>query len=167
MLGSLSPPARALFMASRRFSRLQMPRPRVFAGVELRPNEFFLLLTLHRAGEEGGLRASDLASMLGVTAGNVTQLVAGLEERGLVRRETDPGDRRVVRVRIAEGGFAVMGAAREAFEGVYADLVGELGAEDCERLVALLDRASDSLERRLGVEAPHAGTFCPGILPGR
>jgi DNA-binding MarR family transcriptional regulator len=161
MLESLSPPVRQLLLASRRFNRLQMPGSGLFGHSDLRPGEFFLLMSLRRAGQEEGLRASDLASRLGVTAGNVTQIVAALEERGLVERRPDAADRRVVRVRVTDSGSALMAETREAFERAYARLVEELGEEDCLRLASLLDRASDCLEAQAGPASSTLGADCP------
>lgn len=68
--------------------------------------------------------ARDLATSLEIGRSTATELVDRLEERGLVRRENDPGDRRVRRVVLTRDGEATMkrvssvahGDARELFE---------------------------------------------------
>lgn len=55
-------------------------------------------------GHHGTLTMSRLAELLDVSLSNATGLVDRLEERGWVERERDREDRRVVIVRLAEGG---------------------------------------------------------------
>lgn len=49
------------------------------------------------------LRSGDLAAPLDVTAGNITGILDRLEKRGLIHRERDSADRRVVLVRLLPG----------------------------------------------------------------
>ena len=65
------------------------------------------LLTLFT---DGTLRTSDLASVLGVSLPSVTGIVDRLEEKGLVTRESDPQDRRVVLCKLSEVGRHLMGS---------------------------------------------------------
>lgn len=55
-------------------------------------------------GHHGTLTMSRLAELLDVSLSNATGLVDRMEERGWVGRERDREDRRVVIVRLAEGG---------------------------------------------------------------
>jgi DNA-binding MarR family transcriptional regulator len=52
----------------------------------------------------GSLTMSHLAELLDVSLSNATGIVDRMEERGYVERERDREDRRVVTVRLAEGG---------------------------------------------------------------
>jgi DNA-binding MarR family transcriptional regulator len=52
----------------------------------------------------GTLTMSRLAELLDISLSNATGLIDRLEERGFVERERDRDDRRVVTVRLAEGG---------------------------------------------------------------
>ncbi|MEM9456997.1 MAG: MarR family transcriptional regulator [Myxococcota bacterium] len=63
--------------------RVQRDAEAVFSGRELSVAQFFILSTLARAG---ALMQADIASLLGVTAANVSQLVAKLVSAKLVRR---------------------------------------------------------------------------------
>jgi DNA-binding MarR family transcriptional regulator len=58
-----------------------------------------LLESLHC---EGAQKMSDLAEALGVTPRNITALVDGLEEEGIVRRVAHPSDRRVTLIELTE-----------------------------------------------------------------
>jgi DNA-binding MarR family transcriptional regulator len=50
---------------------------------------------------------SELGSMLGLAKSSLTGLVDRTAQRGLVRREPDPGDRRAIRVVLTEEGSAL------------------------------------------------------------
>ena len=58
-----------------------------------------LLESLHC---EGPQRMSDLADALGVTPRNITALVDGLEEEGMVRRVAHPTDRRATLIELTD-----------------------------------------------------------------
>ena len=76
----------------------------------------------------------------------MTRVVAALEAAGLVQREIDPDDRRIVRIRATSRGARVMQDGRERR---VAELAREL-AELPERDVATLAKALDVLERVVG-----------------
>lgn len=166
MRKELDPRARALMVASRRFNRLLMPRSERVVALDLRPGEVFLLMNLRKAGREPGLQPSELAARLEVTAGHITQLITSLEGAGLVMRSRDPEDRRAVRVGLTDEGRKVMDSIRETWAEAFAGLIDELGAEDCDRLISLLDKASDYFCRRGGGRTPACkpgfeGRDCP------
>jgi DNA-binding MarR family transcriptional regulator len=56
---------------------------------------------------EDGITSADLASRTGVSAPAVTKVVSGLERSGLVRRERDASDARLVRVWLTDAGRAL------------------------------------------------------------
>jgi DNA-binding MarR family transcriptional regulator len=56
---------------------------------------------------EDGVTSADLAARTGVSAPAVTKVVSGLERAGLVHRERDSSDARLVRVRLTETGRAL------------------------------------------------------------
>lgn len=94
------------------------------------------LATLERGGPA---RLTALAAREGVTQPAMTQLVSRLQEAGLVRREPDPDDGRVVRVVITDEGRAVLAARR---------------AERTQRLALLLARVSPEHRATLAAAIP-------------
>lgn len=78
----------------------------VFSGNQVPFSQASLLTQLHEQGSPQ--RMSALAQRNEVAPRTVTTLVDGLERRGLVRRTSDPEDRRAVLVEIAEKGAALM-----------------------------------------------------------
>src|SRR6201985_966681 len=67
------------------------------------------LATLERSGPR---RLSGLAVQEGVTQPAMTQLIARLQDSGLVRREADPADGRVVQVRLTDLGRDLLARRR-------------------------------------------------------
>ncbi len=70
----------------------------------LHPGQEFYLAQLWR---EDGVTSTDLAVRTGVSAPAVTKVVGGLERAGLVHRERDDADARLVRVWLTDEGRAL------------------------------------------------------------
>src|SRR3712207_9039812 len=64
--------------------------------------------------EREGVRLSDLAEALHIAPRSATEVADGLQERGLVERTADPGDRRAVMLGPTGGGRAVPGEVGRA-----------------------------------------------------
>ena len=64
-----------------------------------------------------------------------------LEAQGLVERNVDTEDKRVVRVRITEKGERILAKAASAFYDLFGGLVEYLGEENTNLLAELLSRA--------------------------
>ena len=112
---------------------LEPPR---YAGTGLSPSEVTALAEL--AGLDG-LSQRELGERLGLDKSTVSRLAAGLEGRGWLVRERDPGNRRFYRLRLTARG-------RELARRVVADL------HDHRRglLAALTDEERAALARGLG-----------------
>ena len=94
------------------------------------------LATLERSGPR---RLTALAVQGGVTQPAMTQLIARLEDTGLVRREADPADGRVVQVRLTDQGRDTLARRR---------------AVRAERLAVILNRISPQDRAALGAALP-------------
>ena len=72
---------------------------------------------------KGAQTPSQLATALKVTSGRISTLLAALEKKGLIEREVDPNDRRIVHVNLTEqeGQAAARGYARRRLLGLFAD----------------------------------------------
>jgi DNA-binding MarR family transcriptional regulator len=71
---------------------------------------------------------NELAAVVGVDTGALSRMVERLSQKGLVVRETDPANRRAVRLRLTDGGRALVPVLAEeadrndeAFFGVVGD----------------------------------------------
>ena len=94
------------------------------------------LATLERSGPR---RLTALAVQEGVTQPAMTQLIGRLQDAGLVRREADPADGRVVQVGLTDRGR---------------DLLARRRAVRAERLAAILDQISPEHKAALAAALP-------------
>lgn len=96
------------------------------------------LLRALSGAPEGGLRPTELAGMLELTASGVTRAVLPLEKRGIVRRHPDPGDARASRVVLTAAGRTLAAdASATAAEGA-ARLMRRLSLGQTRQLERLL-----------------------------
>lgn len=119
--------------------QVQRAADAALAGSGVTPAQFFILATLKRCGEA---RQSELALALGVTAGNVSQLVVKLEEARLVRR-ADRGKAKIVTL-TAKGDTLVTRLAPE-HDAFLEARFAPLESPDRKALLALLERLLDSV----------------------
>lgn len=113
-------------------------------GLGLTPSAARALSVIVRSPEP--LRMMDLANRLGIVARSATSLVDVLESAGLVRRETDPENRRAFRLVLTEQGERARSAVSAARRNAATAAFGELDESDRMVIGRELDRAT----RRLG-----------------
>ena len=104
----------------------------------------YQLLTLVRTGGE---RSARLADKLAVRKPTVTAAADALVAAGLLEREAESGDRRVVRLTITDAGSAAADRAEDELAGIMGPLFAESG--DPGALFDLLDAVDAALDRRL------------------
>ena len=90
-----------------------------------------------------GMSLAELAAAEQVSAPTMTRLVDGLVRRGLVTRETEPGDRRRVRIAATGEGVRLLEEGRARRVRALSERLGRLA--DSERRA--LERAAELLER--------------------
>ena len=93
------------------------------------------LATLERSGPS---RLTSLAAGEGVTQPAMTQLIARLQESGLVSRTTDPADGRVVQVRLTDEGRATLARRRAVRAERLAEVLARLSPAEQAALAAAL-----------------------------
>ena len=104
------------------------------------------LLYLEAAGADGA-RVSDVAADQGLAVSTMTRNLALLERKGWLARESDPRDRRIVRVRLTSTGQQVSRHLGRATQNRFAMAFRSFHPTDrVERAVAL-DRVATALER--------------------
>jgi DNA-binding MarR family transcriptional regulator len=113
------------------------------------------LATLERSGSS---RLTWLAVREGVTQPAMTQLIARLEDAGLVDRAADPADGRVVQVRITADGKAMLAGRRAVRAQRVAGLLDRLSPDERAALAAALP-AMDALANAERGEPVAAGAL--------
>jgi DNA-binding MarR family transcriptional regulator len=123
-------PMEVLSRVDRLARHVDRARAAAFSRHDLEGWEFDVLAALRRSGEPYRASPGALVRATGVTSGTMTNRVDRLAARGLVRRASDPDDRRSVRVELTPTGRATV-------DGALVDLL------EAERaLLAGLDRAA-------------------------
>ncbi len=130
----------------RTYYRYQEQLTEVFASFDLTMSGFSILAALRRAGSPFRRTAGELADANLVTTGGITQRVDKLERAGLVRRERDPDDRRVVYVDLTEQGLDVIDKVSAAHFANERRMLAGLTDTEQERLADLLSRLETSLD---------------------
>ena len=130
----------------------------VKAGVSMTHMHVMWLLQHH-----GDLPMSRVAELLDVSLSNATGIVDRMEERGLVERVRVADDRRVVLVRIADGG----NRALEEIEAIKQDrlhsILAHLDGVQLERVATALDDIRSAVVAEFGPEilAGHDHSHSP------
>lgn len=101
----------------------------------LTPPQFYVLATI---GYAGGLPFGEIGEKMMVTVSNLTGIVDRLEEKGVVARERDFHDRRVVRVRLTEKGSKLYKNTIPLFEKSISQFFSPLSKSQQKELAALL-----------------------------
>jgi DNA-binding MarR family transcriptional regulator len=95
--------------------------------------------SLFRLYHHGPSPVNDLSDHLGITMAAVSQLLAPLEDAGLIKRSEDPSDRRVKRIILTEKGTLHVRESMRARHAWLADLASLLTPlEKAQLLPALL-----------------------------
>jgi DNA-binding MarR family transcriptional regulator len=143
-----------------RASQVVMILLRLFRALErvdadLTPQQYRIL----KLAGAGGERSARLAERLAVAKPTLTAIADGLVAAGYARRETEPGDRRVVRLCLTESGHAAVERADAAY-GHWLDqiLAHTSEPEAIRHALDALDEAMDEVRR-----AKHGATPPPAL----
>ena len=82
---------------------------------------------------------SQLATALKVTSGRISTLLAALEKKGLIEREVDPNDRRIVHVNLTEQGRAKAKLQREDMRDAVCWVFSQMGERRTREFVDLTE----------------------------
>jgi DNA-binding MarR family transcriptional regulator len=99
----------------------------------------------------GPITLGALAAAEQVRPPTMTRLIAAMEEGGLITREADDTDRRVVRIRATAKGKRILEEGRDRRIAVIAESLASLPDADVEQIAAALD----SIEKVAGTPKPR------------
>lgn len=140
-----------LFTDLNRLATRARLRKRLHADAHaLTPTDTWLLAHLNKAGP---LRLSALAQWQDVDPSTMTVQVKRLERAGLVKRETDPSDRRAHLVRLTGEGLEVCAGIKDAATAFFTDALAGWTATERRQLIASLTQLSLAIEAGLGTPA--------------
>ena len=97
-------------------------------------------------GETGGTWLSEMREYLCVSKAAVSQMLNSLEKHGLVTRETDPNNRRVVIVKLTEAGREKIEEYERIFDDFIGVLVDRFGEKDTREIIRLIYKFAEITE---------------------
>ena len=110
-----------------------------------RLKDVMLFKTIYKA-DNHQITMSELASILGVSAAAVSQMIAGFEKKGLLQRVHSNTDRRTVYIQIVPEAIEMFQEHMEVHvENVY-DYLDYLGESDCAHLRDILIKTTKYME---------------------
>lgn len=114
----------------------------------VRAGQQFILLCLW---DEDGLTPGQISGRLGLAAPTVTKAAHRMEAAGLLTRQADPTDARLVQLHLSRRGKALRRAIQAEIRQLTERALGSLSAKDRRELIRLLDSV------RLNLGAPACG----------
>lgn len=104
--------------------------------------QIIVLETLRRKGE---LNMTDLAETLNVTTAAMTGLSDRLVRDGYAKRVNDPGDRRVVKIKLTAKGIRVSDHVAEHRKKTMVRMFGMISQEEREKYLSILEHIKEHL----------------------
>jgi DNA-binding MarR family transcriptional regulator len=117
--------------------RLREVSAESLAPWDITPAHWRALRALNR---HGTMRLSELSVHLRIAPRSATEVVDALEQRGLVQRRPDPGDRRATLVQLTGQGSSLLDAVRAARGSEAERFFGRLSQADRAHLARILGR---------------------------
>ena len=90
--------------------------------------------------QEDGLATSTIGERLQQVGGTLTGVLDRMEERGLVRRERDPRDRRICRIWLTPEGKQLQDVLPPISRDIYEQAMTDISQAERERLSQLVDQ---------------------------
>jgi DNA-binding MarR family transcriptional regulator len=119
------------------------------AGLDLFAGQEQVLQAL---ASEGRMTMGELASILRVRPPTASKTVSRLAAMKLVERHTEPGDARIVRVKLTKEGKRKAAAIDELWNQVEEELLEDFDSKDRKRLRKLLKKSAKNLAKLTGAD---------------
>lgn len=97
--------------------------------------------------EGSGLSQRELAARIGIEAPTLTRHLDRMEADGLIERQRDAADRRILRIHATPAGLRLYAELVDIANRLEADLLEGLGERDRQVLRRLLDRLHTNMEK--------------------
>jgi DNA-binding MarR family transcriptional regulator len=107
---------------------------------------------LQTLANSGPMTMGELAAILRVRPPTASKTVSRLSALKLIERHTEPGDARIVRVKLTKDGKRKAAAIDDLWDGVEAELLEGFDNKDRKRLRKLLRKAAKNLARLTGAD---------------
>jgi len=116
---------------------------------------FDVMAALRRSGPPYRMTAGQLSVASMVTTGGITMRLDRLEKAGLVARERDAGDRRIVHAQLTDRGFALVEETARAHFANEGRMLSRLNDAEQSQLAVLLRKLEHSIDENPVDDASH------------
>ena len=116
---------------------------RSLAPLDLKIAQLDVLMNLYR---HPGMSQHDLARRLLVGRSNITMLLPQLEKQGVLRREGDTKDKRVMRLFLTEDGEALLMKALKIYSALIEKVMAQSSPNECDALGTQMRRIEEMLK---------------------
>lgn len=140
-------PLEVLSRVSRLARHLQLARHEAFGRLALPQSHFDVLAALRRSGPPYEMTPGELMAETLVSSGTMTHRVDQMEAAGLVSRQPDAADGRVVRVRLLSKGLQAVDSALANLLERERNLLINLTVAEQARLARLLRRLLEPFDQ--------------------
>jgi DNA-binding MarR family transcriptional regulator len=114
------------------------------APIDLKPAQLDVLMNLYR---HPGMSQHDLARRLLVGRSNITMLLPQLERRGLLRREGDVKDKRVLRLTLTSDGEALLMQALKIHMALIEQAMSQSTQTECDLIGEQMRKVAEALKQ--------------------
>ena len=98
--------------------------------------------------ETGTITQRELTARLGIQPGSASEVIAKLENAGLVERTASEEDRRTANISLTEDGLRQAENAMEQRKRRHTEMFSHLSGEEKEQLLALLEKVNSDWDNR-------------------
>ncbi len=109
----------------------------ILSGFDITPPQFNALLHLDEGGD---ITMGELCQRMYLACSTATDLIDRMERNGLIVRQRDPNDRRVIRLHITEHGTGIIQQVMLARRNYLRSILEEISDEDKETLINSLQQ---------------------------
>lgn len=111
--------------------------------LDLKLAQLDMLMNLYR---HPGMSQHDLARKLLVGRSNITMLLPQLENRGVVRRESDAKDKRIMRLSLTPDGESLLMQALKIYSTLIERVMAQSSHTECDRMGEQMRRIEEMLK---------------------
>ncbi len=116
---------------------------KALAPLDLKIAQLDVLMNLYR---HPGLSQHDVARRLLVGRSNITMLLPQLEKQGVLRRESDAKDKRVMRLYLTEDGEALLMRALKIYSALIEKVMAQSSPSECDTMGEQMRRIEEMLK---------------------
>jgi len=116
---------------------------KALAPLDIKLVQLDVLMNLFR---HPGMSQHDLARRLLVGRSNITMLLPQLERQGLLRREPDTKDKRVMRLFLTADGEDLLMKALKVYTALIDRVMAQSSPDECNMMGAVMHRIADALK---------------------